>query len=345
MRKLSKKHYISYKGSVLVLVLIVISAMTVVAFGLAYQTRIEMRLSKSSSQQAILRNMALSGIEICKAILSEKELTANQTAKVCKFYPAKDSLKLFEQLKMPFAQDIQLAFWIKDESSFLDLNKLHSEKWKNLPGLTRDKRACILDWKDADSDTNADGAESDYYERLENPYLCKNAPLVCLKELLFVKNITRNDYLGNVLKNEILNLDDIGLLFDKDLTQQIPLINTCTVFGKATVNINTVSDTILSILPGLDQQAANIVLAFRAGPDGVENSDDDRVFEKAEDISQIEGLTKQQKDLLIDDYCCFNSDTFRVFSYAKVNQQICFLMATVRSVENKPEVICVERLL
>ena len=344
MCKLSEKYYSCRNGSVLVLVLIVISSMTIIAFGLAFQTRIEMRLSKSSSQAAILRNLALSGLEAAKAVLSEKELTAEQTARVCRFYPAKDNLKLFEQLKLPLDEDIWIVFWIKDESSFLDINKSNSAIWENLPAFSRDKRACILDWIDADSDTNPDSAETDYYERLGTPYVCKNASLVCLKELLLVKNITRDDYLGNIFKDEFLSPDDIELLLSKDSMRQLPFINTFTVFGQEKLNINTVSGTIFSILPGLDLQAANIVLAYRSGPDGSENTDDDRFFEKAENILQIEGLTELQKELLRQ-YCCFNSDMFRVFSLAKKDRQICFLMATIKVSESKPEVICVERLL
>lgn len=344
MYKPSEKHYSFHKGSVLVLVLIVISAMTIVAFGLAYQTRIEIRLSKSSSQQAILRNLTLSGIEAAKAILSEKELSAEQTASVCRFYSTADNRKLFEQLKLPLDENIQLVFWIRDESSLLDLNKSNPAIWENLPDFTRDKSACILDWIDADSDTNPDGAEIDYYERLDPDYICKDAPIVCLKELLFVKNITRDDYLGNLLQEEIINPDDIEFLLYEDSGQQLPLINTFTTFGQQTVNINTVSGSILSILPGLDWQAADIVLTHRSGPDGAENTDDDRFFETAEDILEIEGLTELQKELLTQ-YCSFNSDTFRVFSLAEKNRQICLLMATVTAAEDKSQVICVERLL
>ena len=344
MCKLSEKSYSSHKGSVLVLVLIVISAMTIVAFGLAYQTRIEIRLSKSSSQQAILRNLALSGLEAAKAILSEKELTAEQTARVCRFCSTKDSLKLFEQLKLPLDENIQIVFWMKDESSLLDLNKSNSATWENLPAFSRDKRACILDWIDTDSDINPEGAETDYYERLGTPHVCKNATFICLKEMLLVKNMTRDDYLGNILQEEILNPDDVELLLYKGSAQQLPFIDTFTAFGQETININTVSGSILSVLAGLDQQAADIVLSYRSGPDGVENTDDDRFFEKAEDILPIEGLTELQKELLTQ-YCCFNSDMFRVFSLAKKDRQICLLMTTVRATENKPEVICVERLL
>jgi hypothetical protein len=331
-------------GSILVLVLIVISAMTIIAFGLAYQTRIEIRLSKSSSQKAILRQTALSGLEAAKAILSAKELTSEQTARICRFYPAKDNLKLFEQLQLPLDEGVQIIFWIEDEKSYLDINKSDPAVWENLPGFARNKRACIQDWRDKDSDTNSDGAETDYYERLANPYTCKNTSFVCLKELLFVKDITRSDYLGGIINNGVLNSEDIELLLDRNSEQQRPFVNTFTTFGHETVNINTVSDAILSILQGFDQQAANAVLAFRSGPDGVENTDDDRVFEKVEDILQVEDLSDSQKELL-GPYFSFNSDSFRVFSYAKVNQQTCFLMATIKVTENKPKVICVEKLL
>jgi len=339
-----KKYDSRRSGSVLVLVLIVVSAMTIVAFGLAYQTRIEMRLSKADSQQVVLENLALSGLEAAKAILSEKELTSEQTARVCRFYPKKDNLKLFEQLKLSLDEGVSVVFLINDESSLLDLNKSNSAVWENIPSVGREKRACVLDWADSDSDTNPDGAETDYYERLEKPHACKNASFACLKELLFVKNITRSDYLGNIINEKTFNPDDMELLLGGDSTRQIPLINTFTAFGQETVNINTVSAPILSILPGLDQQAADIVLTYRSGPDGAPNTDDDRVFEKAEDIALVEGLTDLQKELL-GQYCCFNSDTFRVFSLAKNNRQVYLLMATIRSTENNPQIICVERLL
>jgi hypothetical protein len=344
MSTLLRKNDSCRSGSVLVLVIIVVSAMTIVAFGLAYQTRIEMRLSKADSQQAVLKNLALSGLEAAKAILSEKELTTEQTARVCRFYSAKDTSKLFDQLKLPLAEDVQVVFRIIDESSLLDLNKSNSAVWENIPSFRREKRACILDWADSDSDTNHDGAETAYYERLEKPLVCKNAPFVCLKELLFVKNISRSDYLGNIINQKILNPDDLELLLGDDPTRQMPLINTFTTFGQETVNINTVSRLILSILPGLDQQAADTILTYRNGPDGTPNTDDDRFFEKTEGISHIEGLSDLQKELL-GQYCCYNSDTFRVFSLAKNNRQMYLLMATIKLSENQSQIICAERLL
>ena len=96
----SEKYYCYQYGSVLVLVLIVISAMTVIAFGLAYQTRIEIRLSKYSSQQAKLWYLALAGIQSCKALLAQSELKPEQTAQICRLYFSNNNRKLFEQLEM-----------------------------------------------------------------------------------------------------------------------------------------------------------------------------------------------------------------------------------------------------
>lgn len=339
----SGKYYYS-RGSVLVIVMIVVSAMTIVAFGLAYQTRIEMRLSKSSSQETKVWYLALSGIEACKAILSSKELTAGRTAKICRFYSVKECSGLFEQIKSLIDRNGEVAFWLKDENSFLDMNKSDSSVWEKLPGFTKEKRTCIMDWIDADSDTSSDGAEADYYEQLNSSYNCKNRPLVCLKELLFIKNISRSDHIGSILNGDIINADDIKIILNGEPTHQIPCINRFTVFGQEKINLNTVSTEILSALPGLDQQASNIISAFREGPDGLSSTDDDRVFETPEDILKLEGLTDLQKELLTQ-YCCFNSDTFRIFSCAKVTGQTCFLMATIKMTENKPQIISMERLL
>jgi type II secretory pathway component PulK len=336
--------YFRRQGSVLILVLIVISAMTVMAFGAAYQTRIEIKLSKSSSQQIQAWYLAISGLEACKAILAKKELTPAQTTGVCRFYEAKDIHKLFDQSKMMSDQNNRIACWIQDENSFLDLNFSDSASWERLPAFTRDKRACILDWIDPDSDTNPDSAETDYYEGQEHPYKCKNKSFICLKELLFVKNITRNDYLGDILNNAVTEPDDIKTVFNENLAQKTPFINTFTVYGRGKVNINTVPRQILSALPGLDQRTAEIICSFRAGPDGMEKTEDDIIIDNSDGISKIEGLTDLQKELLTQ-YCCFNSNVFKIYSYAKINRQRCFLMATIKVMDNKPNIISIERLL
>ena len=57
-----------------------------------------------------------------------------------------------------------------------------------------------MDWIDEDSGDELyrlNGAENDYYQSLDNPYLCKNGPLDNPDELLFVKGMTPELFFGN----------------------------------------------------------------------------------------------------------------------------------------------------
>ena len=58
--------------------------------------------------------------------------------------------------------------------------------------------AAIVDWRDGDDTVLEEaislgviGAESEYYESLDSPYLSKNAPFDSLSELLHVKDMTQ----------------------------------------------------------------------------------------------------------------------------------------------------------
>ncbi len=95
----------------------------------------------------------------------------------------------------------------------------------------------IIDWLDyGDMDAQEpDGAENDYYTRLENPYPCKNGPMDTIEELLLIKGITPEIYFGNA------NQD------------QLPLSEYLTVHGdwRGRVNVNTAhEDVIAAIIAG-----------------------------------------------------------------------------------------------
>lgn len=55
---------------------------------------------------------------------------------------------------------------------------------------------CIQDWIDTDQNHRLNGAENDYYEELEPPYMCKDGTLESLEELLLIKNITPDLFYG-----------------------------------------------------------------------------------------------------------------------------------------------------
>lgn len=57
--------------------------------------------------------------------------------------------------------------------------------------------SAIADWQDADSLLHLDGAEQDYYDTLTPAYMCKNAPIETLEELMYVRGITPGVYYGS----------------------------------------------------------------------------------------------------------------------------------------------------
>jgi DNA uptake protein ComE-like DNA-binding protein len=79
---------------------------------------------------------------------------------------------------------------MRDESSRLNLNTASLEMLQNLSLLTSEQAAAIVDWRDTDSTTTPGGAENDYYNELEDPYDCANAPLQSVAEVLRVKGFS-----------------------------------------------------------------------------------------------------------------------------------------------------------
>ncbi|MCK4794420.1 MAG: general secretion pathway protein GspK, partial [Desulfobacteraceae bacterium] len=316
----------SYKeGSVLVLVLIVLSSMTILSVGLAYRTRIEMKLAHANARRTQAYYLALGGIERIKALLSEVELSPSTITRICQFTGTAKEEGLFEQLRdYGLIEGKLLIYSVRDERGYLNINKSDPASWENMDSISNECCSSILDWIDADDDTSPDGAETDFYERLDLPYVSKNSPCVALKELLFLRGITRDIYIGEDLnRNSLLdeNERDGQLQFppdNRDNILDLGLVDIFTVYGDGKININTTSRAILAALPGLDEEVADILLTYRDGPDGQFGTDDDMCFTSTEDLANVEGLTELQIELL-QQYCCFDSEYFRIFSYARLN--------------------------
>ena len=339
-------------GSVLVLVLIVLSSMLILSVGLAYRTQIELRLARSNARRTQVYYLALGGIERAKILLGQEELTASGIAKLCQFTASATEEGLFEQIEdFSLPDGVLLTYGLRDEQGYLNLNNSDPASWANLGFVSEQCRAGIIDWTDEDDQAEQDGAEADYYLRLEPAYTSKNKPFTALKELLYLRSVTKRSYMGEDL-NHNLSLDDNerdGLFRlppdNEDGVLDLGLLDVFTVYGDGRININTVSGLILSALQGLDAQAAEAILAYRAGPDGRLGTEDDAAVENAEDFAEIEGLTELQIEIL-KDYCCFDSTCFRVFSSAgRDNDYQCCLMATIGYVDNQIRVLSLERLL
>lgn len=133
--------------------------------------------------------------------------------------------------------DIGCDVYIEDEGGKINLNTINPANREMVVEFLLSKDVSIddadviidsiLDWIDKDELHHINGAETDYYERLPEPYNSKNAKLDSIEELLLVKGIT-------------------SLIFDE-------IRDGVTVFGSGKVNLNFASRDILSSIPGLDE--------------------------------------------------------------------------------------------
>lgn len=244
------------RGVVLILVLSVVALFTamIVSFGADESLDIELAYNFRDSLQA--QYIARAGVEAAITILSEDDTQSDslddQWASFAEYAVASAS----------YLDDAQLSGTITDECSKFDLNSLAAvdlkdrgyriAQFKRLFTLLKiditdeeldDLAHAVIDWIDADSDTDF-GAEEEYYQSLDPPYHCKNAPLDCAEEILLVRGMKPEYFSGTENYEGIRNYVTVGT--------------------KGKINVNTASETVLrSLSDRFTENAVNSVLDCR----------------------------------------------------------------------------------
>jgi len=116
----------------------------------------------------------------------------------------------------------QPAFGLVDEAAKLNLNAqwLTADLIQYLPGMTPQIAAAIMDWRDADGDVSANGAEDETYGRLATPYKTKNAAFESVEELRLIAGMT-----PEILYGEDANLNGILDANENDADNAAPYDN------------------------------------------------------------------------------------------------------------------------
>lgn len=102
----------------------------------------------------------------------------------------------------------QVTFGLVDESAKLNINNTNvtAAMLEMLPRMTPELAAAIIDWRDADDQVTAGGAEAETYALRRPPYYCKNAPFDSVEELRLVAGATLEILLGEDLnRNGVLD--------------------------------------------------------------------------------------------------------------------------------------------
>jgi general secretion pathway protein K len=234
------------RGIALLTVLWVLTILMVIVFSFSYMARTETLSTLSFKEGMEKRFLAEAGIQ--RGILElfyrkenlNKVLTEDQAVWIVDGRPYSGQIG-----------DGNFNVRILDESGKLDINTAPELLLRNLLGVlgiegtTLDTIVdSILDWKDKDDLHRLNGAESDYYLSLPNPYKAKNSDFETLEELLLVKGVTREILYGDRKKKG--------------------LIDFLTVFGKTNkININAASKEVLMSIPGITADMVAEIIAYR----------------------------------------------------------------------------------
>jgi hypothetical protein len=155
----------------------------------------------------------------------------------------------------------------------------------------------VLDWVSPSSDPHMSGAKDEYYSRLDPPYYCKKAPIEDLSELLLIRGMTPDIYWGpNSTNHPPAAYQQQGFNHTPHSTKSrfqneannvpnpVGLVELFSPLG-GKLNINTASAKTLQLLPGIDANTAGRIIQQRAGPDGVDGTDDDVPFHSVAELN------------------------------------------------------------
>jgi len=317
-------------GIALVIVMISIFVLTILAGGFAYSMKVETRLARNANSETELEWLGRSGIEKARWILGEQLKIAQEP------YDGLDQVWAGGQGGIGTSNSALASVQLNIEvpNGRADITIIDLERKANINTATEAilQQAlmvmnvdagemtpivnCILDWVDLDDTPRIQGAESDAYQNLipNRPYSAKNGPLDDLSELLMIKNISPELYYGTSATNyQQQTYRPQGGRFAPGVqagpTFSVGLTNLFTPLSDGKININTASAEVLQLIPLVTPEAAEGIVAARAG-----ESDGSGLSGPYFNLGQVRRVPEVSLPMLgaIQQFCDVRSKTFEV---------------------------------
>jgi len=313
----------SRSGMALIVVMIAIAVFSILAAAFAFSMKVETRLAQNADNEQQLLWLGRSGVEYARWILSQEASVANEPY---------DSLNQIwaggpggpGETNSPLAGISMDNFPVGDGTVSVKITDLERKANINTANTAELQQALTLmgvdaddisvvsdsiqDWIDPDNVPRIAGAENDYYQSLNPPYYAKNAPIDDLSELLLVKGVTPEMYWGTAASGHApANFQQhpkLGLGTSPDQPPDYPfgLADVFTPVSSGRININTAGINVLQMIPGVDAATADSIVKLRAGPDGVDGTEDDTPIQNPAGALQSAGvvpaLAQQSANLL-----------------------------------------------
>jgi type II secretory pathway component PulK len=336
--KFSARQKKSRAGMALVMVMIAIAVFTILAAGLWFSMKVETRLAQRADNEQQLLWLGRSGVEYARWILSQQASIAGEPYDSLNQIWAGgpggpgETNSVLAGISMDNFQigDGTVSLKITDLERKINVNTASPQLLQQVltvMGVDADSISVvsdsIQDWIDTDDAARLAGAESDYYQSLTPPYYAKNAPIDDLSELLLVKGVTPEMYWGggstnNPNASQQPERPKLGLGTAPGETADYPfgLVDVFTPISSGSININTAGTNVLQMIPGVDAAMTATIIQLRAGPDGIDGTDDDTPFRSVNQLVSA-GINPQVIQQL-GNYCTVRSSTFEVHVTAKI---------------------------
>ena len=300
-------------GIAIFIVLVSILLLGSMAGNFAYNMRIETKLAMNSNNETEMEWLGRSGVELARYVLGQELTTPGPSQRFDALNQkwaggladTNDVLAAISLIDVPLGNG-KFSVKITDNERKFNINTAVNNEaimTQSLILIGTDASeipiiiASIQDWIDRDDETHVNGAESEYYQALNPPYVAKNGPIDDLSELLLVKGITPDIYWGPNSTNHPPSMFQArpagtrnGLLPTTSLISA-GLVDIFTPISSGQININTASATTLRMI-GMDESSANRIVSLRQGPDGVDGTEDDVPFSNTGEIINA-GLPNQ----------------------------------------------------
>ncbi len=253
------KFFHNSEGAVLVVVLWVMMAMSMLALSFSTSIRTEVDAARNVVDQKESYYLARAGIEyaIYKAIEAQTAFARIQQRREGDLQAIPPVLTGY--IDLPLARG-GARVQIGDETGKMNVNLAPGYLLYNLlimVGLEEAEADMITDsiedWRDRDDLNRLNGAESNYYQALQEPYLAKNGLFDVPEDLLLVKGITPEIYYGHK-----------GTTQDGAQIEYYALQKYLTTFTTINrINVNSAPLPVLAAIPGLDFNVATEIVAMR----------------------------------------------------------------------------------
>jgi general secretion pathway protein K len=325
------------RGFALIIAMIAVIVLTCMAAVFAFSMKVENKLAFNAHSDQQMIWMGRSGVELARWVLAQEAAipgapydALNQIWAGGPGGPGETNgvLAGFSMADYPIG-DGKVTVKIVDLERYWNINVAGGQtiiQALTLMGVDADGMSVvsdsIMDWVTPGDLPRVAGAKSDYYQGFNPPYNCKSAPIDDMSELLLIKGIWDHPeiYWGGTASNHF------GATFQHKLgfghsPGEVPsypfgLKDVFTPFGSGRININTADATVLQMIPGVDNIAAENIVQLRAGPDGMAGTGDDTPFLNPNQLSAA-GVNPQVV-ANVARFCDVRSHTFKVTVTAQI---------------------------